>query len=288
MADVREKHLTLSVELGSGDPIVECDPVRLQQVFWNVLKNAAKFTPARGKIAVRTWIAPPSGPLVIAISDTGAGIKAEDLNRIFEAFAQGEQATKSSPHRFGGLGLGLAISHTLVELHSGSIRATSPGLGLGSTFTIELPLASAPASREPKAETGPIAGPGPNVTVPALRILLVEDHAPTRTALAQLLRARHHYVVAASSVAEARNFGTTQTFDLLLTDIGLPDGDGYELMVELGKLHGLKGVALTGYGAEEDVERAKKSGFIAHLVKPVSVRTLDSVLNSVDWKESRS
>ncbi len=219
--------------------------------------------------------------MTIEVTDTGAGMTGDELKRIFDAFAQGDHASTGSSHRFGGLGLGLAISRSLVEMHSGNIRASSPGLGLGSTFTIELPIAPALILDRPDSRIAAPSLRGTHSPFPGLRILLVDDHAPTRVILAQLLLVRNYVVVTASSVAEARKFGTTQAFDLLITDIGLPDGNGYELMEELGKLRSLPGIALTGYGAEQDVARAQKAGFVAHLTKPISVRTLDGVLESL-------
>jgi signal transduction histidine kinase len=280
-ADVAEKQLSLKVEFCEGDPIVDGDPVRLQQVFWNVLKNAAKFTPSQGQIVVKTSQASPAGRVLIEISDTGVGMAAAEIGRIFEAFTQGDHASRAGSHQFGGLGLGLAISRSLIELHAGSIRASSPGLGLGSTFHIELPLTASPSSATSGPEAARTLPSGAVRTAARMHILLVEDHEPTRTVLAHLLRERKHTVAVASSVAEARELGLSQDFDLMITDIGLPDGDGYELMETLGRRRGLRGIALTGYGGETDAARSEKAGFIGHLVKPVSMLTLDAVLGSL-------
>jgi CheY-like chemotaxis protein len=278
--EVAEKQLSLEIKLGQQNPLVHGDPVRLQQVFWNVLKNAAKFTPRGGRISVATRVLPADDKLVVEITDTGAGMTAAEISRIFEAFAQGDHASTGSPHRFGGLGLGLAISRSLVELHAGTIQAESAGIGQGSTFTIELPIASVQNSNAPLNPT--TRRPGQNqAPIPGLRILLVEDHAPTRLVLAHLLKARNYVVATAGSISEGRALGMSEEFDLLVTDIGLPDGNGYELMEELGQHRNLRGVALTGYGAEQDVIRAQKAGFVAHLTKPVSIRTLDGVLENV-------
>lgn len=280
-AEATEKKLSLHVEFGKENPIVNGDPVRLQQIFWNVLKNAVKFTNPLGRITVTTQTSTQRGVVLVEISDTGAGMTPAELNRIFEAFAQGDHASTGSSHRFGGLGLGLAISRSLIELHSGKIRATSPGVGRGSTFSIELPLATDPSPLKPAPIISPVEKKKSAPSMPSMRILLVEDHPPTRAVLARLLQSRNHRVVTAASVSEARKVGTTQEFDLLISDIGLPDGSGYELMEELRSLPGIRGIALTGYGAEQDIERAQKTGFVAHLTKPVSVRTLDGVLESV-------
>ncbi len=143
--DILGKHLALSVSFTEGDPIVRCDPVRLQQVFWNVLKNAAKFTDRNGAISVRTFLSGTSESkgVTVKISDNGIGISEGEIGRIFDAFAQGDHAGHASQHRFGGLGLGLAISQNLIGLHGGTIRASSAGAGAGATFAIELPLAAA-------------------------------------------------------------------------------------------------------------------------------------------------
>ena len=175
-----------------------------------------------------------------------------ELARIFEAFSQGDHALQSGPHRFGGIGLGLAISQVMVKRHQGSISASSPGRNQGTTFLVKLPLIR--------------------------RILLVEDHQPTSNALARLLARRTHRVVAAACVAEARAAADHEDFDILISDIGLPDGNGYELMTELGNRHGLVGIALSGYGMEMDVSRSRTAGFVTHLIKPVSVETLDRAL----------
>jgi signal transduction histidine kinase len=146
--EMKEKELSLSLDFWDANPVVEGDPVRLQQVLWNVLKNAAKFTGRRGEVRVTTrpGAGPNAGRVIVEISDNGIGISPGEIGRIFDAFAQGNHGEKQNLHRFGGLGLGLAISRSLVELHSGRIRAFSSGVGRGSTFTIDLPLAAGPPS----------------------------------------------------------------------------------------------------------------------------------------------
>lgn len=276
------KHLTLMIELDPANPTVNGDAMRLQQIVWNVLKNALKFTPGDGRVSIQTTSDDARGCVRIEIGDTGEGMTPAELARIFDAFEQGDHAGRSSSKKLGGLGLGLAIARSLAELHSGSIRATSDGIGRGSQFIIELPLHT--------AETGtgvgssPVIGHADTATMAArcsgLRILLVEDHAPTRTALGHLLTKRKHVVSTAATVAEARELGNTETFDLLITDIGLPDGSGYDLMAELGLLKKLKGIAMTGYGMEEDIERSAQVGFSAHLTKPVKMQALENAISA--------
>jgi CheY-like chemotaxis protein len=191
--------------------------------------------------------------------------------------AQGDHAEGGS-HRFGGLGLGLAISQKLVELHSGFIQAASAGRDQGATFTIKLPLC-APADQN-NDNAIPTPSKNSETTARGNRILLVEDHEPTRTALAHLLTRRNFEVLTAASVKEALELAAKNKIDLLISDIGLPDGSGYALMGELRKLYGLNGIALTGYGMEKDLAHSESAGFVAHLTKPVRMQSLDGVLHS--------
>lgn len=280
--EIDEKQLSVTLSLKAPRSLVLGDDVRLKQVFWNVLKNAAKFTEAKGRIAVETLLQKEGVELVVKITDTGIGMTAAEIGRIFEAFSQGDHATQSSPHRFGGMGLGLAISRMMVELHSGSISATSPGRNQGTTFLITLPLMSqTEAERVAPVQTRTTTPPPASSTEQAQRkILLVEDHKPTSITLVHLLSRRNYAVVAAGCLAEAREIAQRENFDLLISDIGLPDGNGYDLMTELHGRHGLVGIALTGYGMDEDVSRSQAAGFITHLTKPVTVQALDGALSA--------
>jgi len=279
-AEIERKQIELRLESrGVAAPRVSADDVRLQQVFWNLLKNAVKFTPERGTIALTTCLGSGGGTVIVAISDTGIGLSPSELERIYDAFTQGDHASADGPHRFGGLGLGLAISKRIVEQHHGTLVATSPGPGLGSTFTVELPLV--PPAAAGVAAGGPeAAGPGPDPAgAPAQRsLLLVEDHEPTRTALSRLLRRRSYDVSTAGSLAEARAFTAKRSFDFLITDIGLPDGTGLELIQEMRAGRDVRGMALTGYGMDEDVGRSREAGFRIHLTKPITVQSLDKAL----------
>jgi signal transduction histidine kinase len=283
IAHVREemdqKQIALKIELKLAQHTVLADPVRLQQIFWNLLKNAVKFTPNGGQITIETGVS--GNKLAIKITDTGIGMTADEASHIFTAFSQGNHTNGSNGHRFGGLGLGLAISQKLAEFHSGKIRATSEGRDKGSTFIVELPLAEmmgknvdAIASR-PADSSRDLPAKANN----GIRVLLVEDHEPTRTALTQLLMRRSYKVITAGSIAEARTLAAAQNFNLVVSDIGLPDGNGYDLMAELQKNGAVKGIALTGYGMEQDVARSRDAGFVAHLTKPVSIQSLESALN---------
>jgi PAS domain S-box-containing protein len=283
--EAAQKHLAVSLELKADRHSVMCDDVRLKQVFWNLLKNSVKFTPEGGRITVETSRDPESENIVIRITDSGIGMSPEEIGRIFEAFSQGDHSAAGSPQQFGGLGLGLAISRMLVEEHLGFISASSPGRNLGATFTIELPLCQAGEPEESRvASTHPYekAPPTPDARVAGRkpRVLIVEDHKPTSSALTHLLTRRQYAVVSASSIAEARAAAERETFDILISDIGLPDGSGYDLMNELRGQSGLVGIALTGYGMDEDVNRSQSAGFAAHLTKPVSMQGLDQALAS--------
>ena len=285
-SDIDEKHLQLALDFAADEHTVWGDEVRLQQVCWNVLKNAVKFTPSGGRITVETRMRRGDGEITIKIADTGIGLTSEELGRVFEAFAQGEHASAGSSHRFGGLGLGLAISRMLVEMHGGRMSALSAGRDKGSSFVITLPLAHAGPSSVPwlddknaargTASKATARPPSPNRRI---RILLVDDHAPTRSTLVQLLGRRDFDVTAAGSVAEARANAQGRHLDLLISDIGLPDGGGCELLKDLriGQ-PGLAGIALSGYGMEEDVARSRLAGFSEHIIKPVSIDALDAAI----------
>lgn len=285
--ELATKHLVLDLDLRAAEPIVWGDEARLQQVFWNVLKNAVKFTPEAGRITVQTESDPARGLVIVKVNDTGIGMTADEQTRIFETFAQGEHASPGGAHRYGGIGLGLAISRIVVEMHSGRIQATSAGQDCGSDFTIELPLHHAPVRRTESGAAWPLTSaplvPAPKAApVERVRVLLVEDHVPTRNTLAQLLGRRHYDVLAAGSVAEARVFGATDDFQLIISDIGLPDGDGYELMSELRATRpNLPGIAITGYGMEDDFARSRRAGFGLHLIKPINIAALEAAIACV-------
>ncbi|HSY43538.1 MAG TPA: ATP-binding protein [Candidatus Acidoferrum sp.] len=273
-SDANVKQIQVLVNWSAEPSTVSGDDVRLQQVFWNVLKNAVKFTPPHGKITVEATVT--KGQLSVSFTDTGIGMTPEEINRVFDAFSQGDHVGNET-HRFGGLGLGLAISRQLIKMHRGQIYAHSAGRDQGSTFTIELPLAKkdilSSVSPDPSNPHVMIFSSEQNA-----RILLVEDHEPTRNTLAHLLTRRQYKVLAACCAAEARDISAREKVDLVISDVGLPDGNGNELMKELRERFGLKGIALTGYGMEHDIEHSLASGFVTHLIKPVNVRSLEKAL----------
>jgi two-component system CheB/CheR fusion protein len=257
---------------------VDADATRLEQVFWNLIKNAVKFTPAGGRVRVVCRRA--GGAAVVEVTDTGAGIEPDALTRIFNAF---EQEGPSVTRRFGGLGLGLAISKALVEAHRGAIRASSEGKGKGATFEVTLPLSRpAPAAEAPAGAPGWEA-PGREDASRPLRILLVEDDEDSQEMLRRVLETGGHDVQAAGDVSTALALADARAFDLVLSDLGLPDGSGIDLMRELrrrGKT--MPAIALTGYGQEEDVRQSHEAGFSTHLTKPINLDRLGRAILDVD------
>jgi len=264
--ELEVKHLHLRVHLEAPQFQVRGETVRMQQVFWNLMRNAIKFTPHGGLITVRTGNS-AEGKLWVDITDTGIGFAPGQGPRLFEAF---EQANRQITQHYGGLGLGLAISRSVVEAHQGSIRAESAGPGQGAKFTLELPLLH---SGEPKARVESSATP-PAPDVGGARILLVEDHGDTRQNLEMLLQRRQHRVRQASSAQEALQVASEEPFDLVISDVGLPDMSGLDLMKILRDRFNLRGIAVSGFGMEEDVQQSRAAGFIHHLTKPVKMDRL--------------
>ena len=272
ISEASAKRLILRQELAAPNDKLIGDPARLQQVFWNLLRNAVKFTSDGGSITVRTRAVADGDRLQVEIQDTGLGIAAEALPRIFDAFDQGDVRTT---RQFGGLGLGLAIAKAVVEMHGGKISAASDGPGKGATFTVDLALAAPGATIESPAADGTTSVPAGRR---ALRILLVEDHPDTARTLARCLAISGFVVQAAGSVAAALALAAAAPFDVLVSDIGLPDATGYDLMREIDNKYGIKGIALSGYGMEEDLRKSRESGFVEHLVKPVNMAQLEAAL----------
>lgn len=279
-SEIDERHLRLKVQAFAGNPLVTADPMRLQQVFWNVLKNAAKFTQSGGAISVDASIDSRKGMLIVRVTDTGVGIVASELDQIFEPFVQSSLASKRQQPNAGGLGLGLAIAKSLVELHSGSIKAESRGLGFGSVFTIELPSGSSalPPPSRPARSRSEFGG---NQGSSGLRVLVVEDDPESRNAIQRLLVARGMNVSSVGTYDEALRFSTLHQIDLLIADIGLPDGNGLDLLKLLARRSPqIRGIALSGYGSETDRNRSTDAGFAIHLLKPVGIEMLEAALGS--------
>jgi signal transduction histidine kinase/DNA-binding response OmpR family regulator len=267
-ADIEKKKLTLRTEFAAKNDSLEADPARLQQIFWNLIKNAVKFTPEGGQLGIRTENR--DGTLCVEVSDTGMGIDEETLPKIFNAFEQGERT------QFGGLGLGLAISKALVETHHGRLIAQSEGRDKGATFTAIFPLA------ELTTDAKRSATPSAPVVHKPMRVLLVEDHEDTNRSLTQLLRRRGYHVQPAHTVRAALEAAAQEKFDVLVSDIGLPDGTGIDLMEKLKNDHAIFGIALTGFGMEDDLRKSHEVGFNHHLVKPVDLNRLDALIQQAD------
>jgi len=282
--EAAEKMIICQEELVDGDHTARVDAGRLTQVIWNVLKNAIKFTPAGGRIFVRSRreLAEDCSWLAVEVQDTGIGITPEALPRIFDAFVQGD---RKITQQFGGLGLGLAISKAIMDAHGGTISAHSEGHGKGSTFCIRLPLckpSEAAAFVPERSSAVPAKG---DLQAPATHLLLVEDHADTAHVMARMLRRSGFHVTVAVSIAQglAETAAAHETVDangrthpirLVVSDLGLPDGSGTELMRELSEKYHLPGIALSGFGMEDDMRRSEMAGFWRHLTKPVDFELL--------------
>lgn len=257
--------LTLVMELGATYPYVEADGARMQQVLWNLVRNAVKFTPRGGTVAIRTRSG--GGRFVLECSDTGIGIDPQALPQIFNAF---EQADREVTRRFGGLGLGLAIAHGLVEQHQGELTAASEGRDQGATFTLELPLALRPSQDEPVPGGAPVGGGE------ALHVLLVEDSPDAAESTKLVLEAYGWRVTHVDTCAGAFEAAGRLAPDVILTDLGLPDGSGIEIGRRLGER--LPVVALSGYGAASDLRDSAMAGFAEHLVKPADPASIHKAL----------
>ena len=281
-AEVEAHQLRLEVDLAASLRHVNADPARLQQVFWNLIKNAVKFTPEGGSIVIRTCDEPGTGPgggrFAVEVADTGLGIAPDVLTTIFDPFQQGETTIT---RRFGGLGLGLAICKGIVDAHGGSLEVESPGPGHGATFRVV--LKALPDPREPVVEAGASGDLGS--VAPALpsslRILLVEDEPTTLRLMARLLRGLGHEVTTAGDLAAA-TASLDAAFDLVVSDIGLPDGSGLDVIRRVVARKGpVPAIALTGYGMEEDIRRSREAGFTAHLTKPIDFAKLQAMIRRV-------
>lgn len=276
--------------------VARVDAARLTQVFWNILKNAIKFTPVGGQTFVHSRRENVDGQEFVAVEveDSGIGIAPEMLPRIFDAFEQGDRAIT---RQFGGLGLGLAISRAIMTLHGGTITAQSGGAGQGAVFTVRLPLAmDATATVEMPPVRPPVRPPRDAVepfdASQTTHLLLVEDHADTAAVLARMLRRAGFQITVATSIAQGLaeadaaskavdDSGRFRPIRLVVSDLGLPDGSGTELMSQLAARHGLPGIALSGFGMEEDVSRALAAGFSKHLTKPVDFDILVATIREL-------
>ncbi len=257
----------IKLQLDAQNDLVNGDGARLQQVFWNVLKNAIKFGLDKSEIVVRSFN-PSPGAILIQITNVGEGIAPDALTTIFGAF---EQANANIARQFGGLGLGLAISRAILDLHGGAISATSGGKGEGACFTIQLKtdhLKEKLISRIAKD------APAQGLAAKKVRLLVVEDNDDTRRLLCRLLTHEGYDVAQASTVAAALTYAAANVIDVLLSDIGLPDGTGLDLMRQFKQLQSTPGIAISGYGLDTDIQASHDAGFFKHLTKPTNPAAL--------------
>ena len=273
-SEIHAKRVKLAMSLNAQHHHASADPGRLQQVFWNILKNATKFTASGGQIDIST-ADDPDGAIRIVFRDSGIGMSQQMLQRLFQPFEQGAEDTV---RRAGGLGLGMAISKALIDVQNGSIAAASEGTDKGSTFTVTVPSVPPPehatdsnGDRERKSRP----------QTRTLNILLVEDHADTARVMSRLLRRLGHTVEMSDSVAGALQLAQSGEFDVLLSDIGLPDGTGLELIRQIRQTNDMPAIALTGFGMDDDITKCKEAGFTAHLTKPVNFQRLEMVIQQV-------
>jgi PAS domain S-box-containing protein len=268
---IAEKELKVSTHLEAKNYHIWADPIRIQQVFWNLINNAVKFTGPGGKIDIHTSN-DEHEHFVFAVVDTGIGIEAERRDSLFTAFEQGGH---DITRQFGGLGLGLAISKHLVDLHDGAISVESRGRSHGATFKVILDVVR---DRVGQSE---VTARLPHKPTKSLRILVVEDHGDTRRTLSRLLTHFGHEISVADCTKSAMEIVQSKLFDVVLSDIGLPDGSGYDVITHAKQKQAVKGVALTGFGMDEDIRRSREAGFDFHLTKPVDFHELRSVLGQL-------
>jgi signal transduction histidine kinase/CheY-like chemotaxis protein len=273
--EIDHKHFETQFALAATEHFVRADPSRLMQVFWNLIKNAIKFTPAGGKLAFSSYN--ENGQIAVEVRDNGTGIAPDLLPRIFDSF---EQGTRQVEGGYGGLGLGLTISKAIADAHDSELFGHSAGRDQGATFTLKMKVAPSPDAAGLAAATRP----QPREVLPRtqndhkLRILLVDDHKDTVRTLNLLLTRLGYAVESAESVNEALAAANKSHFDLLVSDIGLPDGSGLDLMRRIREKQQIDGIALSGFGMEDDLRKSREAGFVDHLIKPVNLDRLQAAL----------
>jgi len=268
------KNIRIQPMLDTRIGLVRGDPTRLQQILWNLLSNAIKFTPKAGRVQV--ILESVNSHAEVSIEDTGVGIKAEFLPHVFERFRQADAATT---RQFGGLGLGLSLVKSLVELHGGSVRVKSPGENQGSTFIVSLPVAHVRAEEQQRGVGSQSVEDLQLPQLQGVRVLVVDDEPDGRELIARILEGRGAKPQVASSAEEALDLLAREQFDVLLSDIGMPGADGFELirqarLLYAGRPSPLPAIAITAYARTEDRQRSLLSGFHMHLSKPIEAREL--------------
>ena len=275
--EIEAKNLEVKFRLRAAQTYVQGDPARLQQVFWNLIKNSVKFTHEKGRITIET-INPTADTIEARVIDTGIGIEKEAIDKIFNAFEQGQAEIT---RRFGGLGLGLAISKALIDAHDGKIRVQSPGKDQGAMFSVELNTVSRPIDSDGEGKDQPAEREAEATVSRHRRVLLVDDHYDTCIGMKRMLERRGYKITVAHSAEQAVEKVRIEDFDLLISDIGLPDRSGYELMRELRVNKDLPGIALSGFGSEQDVKQAREAGFSEHLTKPINFERLEKTIQNL-------
>jgi CheY-like chemotaxis protein len=279
------KGIRLQKQLDPAAGPIHGDPSRLQQVVWNLLANAIKFTPKGGRVQV--VLQRVNSHIEINVADTGIGMAPEVVPHIFERF---RQADGSTTRRYGGLGLGLAIVKHLVELHGGTVRASSDGEGRGATFSVHLPLTAVQREAHESVRHPRTAAPAlPEykiVDLTGVKVLVVDDEPDARHLIQRVLEDCNAQVVLAASAAEALRLVPSEKPQVLISDIGMPGMDGYDLLKEIRALaHSadlkLAAIALTAFARSEDRTRALRAGFLLHLSKPVEPSELIATVASV-------
>jgi signal transduction histidine kinase/ActR/RegA family two-component response regulator len=268
---IEGKDLDLRLDFRATSSHVHADPARLQQVLWNLIQNAVKFTPTGGRLTIQS--SSEDGQFVLEVADTGIGIDSEALPRIFEPFEQGRP---EFARRYGGLGLGLAICRSTIEAHGGRLTASSPGRDRGSRFTLR--MAAVAPLQEPRAS---VAREEHGAKLRPLEVLLVEDNADTRRFLARILERNGHRVATADSIQSAVTILAERPIDLIVTDLDLPDGNGLSLVRREVSDQMIPTIVLSGYGSNDDIELSREAGCVDHLVKPVDAKTLDDAMRRV-------
>jgi CheY-like chemotaxis protein len=273
VAEMKAKSLHLVIDLDASKQSVHGDPIRLRQLFWNLVGNALKFTPDGGQVAVRSWNS--NERIAVEVENSGVGLTAAAIARIFEPF---EQGGPSGENQRQGLGLGLAIARGIAELHDGRITASSAGRDHGARFVVDLPTVAVAVGKGQNPSRAPVGAD--NAKVSAVRILLIEDHQDTAAALSILLRARGYAIETVATAKQALE-ADLAGLALVISDIGLPDGDGLSLFRKLRQKRRIEAIALSGYGTERDVRASLDAGFAAHLTKPIVIETLVAAIEKV-------
>ena len=280
-ADAAAKGIDIRVNVGDQLLLVEGDRLRLQQIAWNLLNNAVKFTPAGGSIEIA--LSNENESAVFAVTDTGQGIDPAFLPHVFEMF---RQADGSNRRRHGGLGIGLALVNQLVQLHGGDITAASGGPNKGARFTVRLPLLPETARMGTPASSGAVEL---NVFAQT-NFLIVDDSEDTIAMLDELLKVAGANVMCATNGADALRLAAENEFDVILSDISMPEMDGFEFLQRLRKIDGRQNtpvVAITGFGRSDDIARARTAGFYSHLTKPLNLQVLTDVLQQLAKEKDR-